>query len=69
MTMLSAAELTACRDLLTSAKTSALWVATTFRGDGNIGGAARLRRVAALLDSEIADVDKLLAAANAPPKP
>jgi hypothetical protein len=62
--MLSAIELIACRDLLQSAKTSALWVATTFHGDGNIGAAARLRRVAAQLESEIADIDRLL---NAPP--
>jgi hypothetical protein len=62
--MLSAAELIACRDLLQSAKTSATWVAATFHGDGNIGAAARLRRIAALLDAEIQDIDRLL---NAPP--
>jgi hypothetical protein len=64
--MLSAAELISCRDLLVSARTAALWVATVFHGDGNIGAVARLRSIAARLDSEIADIDRLL---NAPPKP
>jgi hypothetical protein len=61
--MLSAVELNSCRDLLVSARTAALWVATMFHGDG---AAARLRRVAAQLDSEIEDIDRLL---SAPPKP
>jgi hypothetical protein len=64
--MLSTAELTACRDLLTSARTSALWVAGAFHNDGNVGAAARLRSIADRLDSEIADIDRLL---SAPPKP
>jgi len=64
--MLSAAELTSCRDLLVSARTAAIWVATMFHGDGNIGAAARLRSIAAQLDSEIEDIDRFL---SAPPKP
>ena len=68
--MLSTAELTSCRDLLVSAKTAALWVATIFYGDGNIGAAARLRSIAANLDAEIGDIDRLLSAPpSAPPKP
>jgi hypothetical protein len=65
--MLSSAELTSCRDLLVSARTAALWVATQMHGDGNIGAAARLRRIAAMLDSEVVDIDRLLL--SAPPKP
>ena len=65
--MLSAAELTSCRDLLVSARTAAIWVATVFHGDGNVGAAARLRSIAANLDAEIADIDRLLL--SAPPKP
>jgi hypothetical protein len=58
--MLSPIELNSCRDLLVSARTAALWVATMFHGDGNVGAAARLRSIAANLDAEIADIDRLL---------
>jgi hypothetical protein len=64
--MLSDIELKACRNLLVSARLGVLWVAQTFFNDANLGGAARLRRVAAQLDSEIEDIDRLL---SAPPKP
>jgi hypothetical protein len=64
--MLSPAELISCRDLLVSARTAANWVAAVFHGDGNVGAAARLRSIAARLDAEIGDIDRLL---NAPQKP
>jgi hypothetical protein len=67
--MLSTAEMTACRDLLVSARTAALWVATQFHGEGNVGAAARLRRIAAYLDVEIDDLNRLLLIAPPKPKP
>ena len=67
--MLSPVELTSCRDLLVSARTAALWVATVFHGDTNFGAAARLRGIADRLDSEIADIDRLLLNAPQPRKP
>jgi hypothetical protein len=64
--MLSPVELTSCRDLLVSARTAALWVATVFHGDANFGAAARLRAIADRLASEIADIDRLLSAPRKP---
>jgi hypothetical protein len=58
--MLSPLELASCRDLLVSARTVALWVAAVFHGDGNLGAAVRLRSIADRLDSEIADIERLL---------
>jgi hypothetical protein len=62
--MLSDIELKNCRNLLVSARLGVLWVAQTFYNDANLGGAARLRDIAARLESELRDIDKLL---NAPP--
>ena len=64
--MLTPTELTLCRDLLVSARAAALWVATVFHNDGNIGSAARLNGIASQIEDEIRDIDRLL---NAPPKP
>ena len=57
---LTNSELTACRDLLVSARTAALWVADLFFNDGNIGSSARLRGVADELADAIGDIDRLL---------
>jgi hypothetical protein len=62
--MLSDIELKNCRNLLVSARLGVLWVAQTFYNDANLGAAARLRSIAAQLDVEIEDIDRLL---NAPP--
>jgi hypothetical protein len=65
--MLSDAELKTCRGLLQSAYLGVLWTAQTFFNDSNLGGAARLRAVAARITDEIRDIDKLLL--STPPKP
>jgi hypothetical protein len=67
--MLSDLELRTCRNLLVSARIGVLWVAQTFYNDANLGAAARLRSLASTLESEILDIDRLLSAPPAPPKP